>query len=141
MSELKVNYTYFILTGGVIPESSIWFRGFYGDLSRNNIQGRALKSLWKERSIPAVGEGTEFIIRLLKCSEYWPDYAKVYDPVNTYDTVLIKPIDVSYPDSLKYDELLTWSNDVNTTASERYRASSSNVEKIISSLYNVLTTK
>lgn len=141
MNELKVNYTYFILTGGIIPEDSIWYRGFFGNLSRNNIQGRTLKDLWKERSTAAIGEGTEFIIRLLQCSEYWPDYAKEYDPVNTYDTALVKPVTTNYTDSLKYDELIAWSSSVNVPSSERYRASSSKVEKITSALYNVLTVK
>ena len=139
---LTVNYTYGILTGGVVPVTSSWYRGVVGEVSRNKIQKELLNALWENRNPEAIGIGTDFLISLMRCSEYWPNYISKYDSVNTYDTKVGDYLEAANrTDLLTYDNLLGWIEKTSIPTSEEYRAGSSQVEFAISCLFSVLTAK
>ena len=141
MSDLQVNYTYGIITGGVVPSTSHWYRAFYNIPGRNKSQTEAFGGLWGTRSPDSIGAGSEFIINLMRCSEYWPDYIRQYDPVNTYDNKLTTPPTSVVQTPLTYAELLRWSKGSAVPYTEKYSAKSSSIEIIIAALYNALTVK
>ena len=140
MSDLKVNYTYFVLTNAAIPKDSPWYRGVYGDLKRTRLQANSFDNLWQGKSINCIGATTEALLRLLQCSEYWPSYINKYDPINTYDNKLTPSIEVM-GEGLSYNELQEWSRRIIVPSSPEYKANSSAVEKFISSIYSLLTMK
>ena len=137
---LKVNYTYSILTDNVVPAESVWFRGSSGCPPRNRIQEKALTLLFQGKTAEEVGCCADFLIRLLRCSEYWPNYAKTYDPLNTYDNDLYTGLD-KVPTGFTYEELRSWLENADIPLSSDYRASSSFIEKLISAIYSILTAK
>lgn len=138
----KVNYTYGILTGGVVPQSSPWYRKCIGVTYTCKKQQELLSSLFSDmRNVDAIGCSADMLIKLLECSEYYSDYLTKYDPVNTYTDDL--PIPAEIPDNtLDYESLLTWTDNV-TYRSDEYPVSSTQpgVVRIVNTLLSVLTLK
>lgn len=132
-----VNTTYGILTAGRVTQESPWYRGYVLNHQQNNIQSSLIKELWKNKDEDSIGCGTEAIIRLLRCSEYWPVYILNYDPINTYDTQLSKNLS-TVVSGISWSELVNWSNLSAIPANKNYSAKSSTVEKVVSSLFSVL---
>ena len=84
-----INYTYGVLKGNVaIPESAIGYR--YSNALADSGQLSALRELYKLDTLD-LPFALDFYIKLLRCSSYWPNYEKTYDPQNTYSIEVIKP--------------------------------------------------
>lgn len=140
MSINTVNYTYGILTNNIVPADSMWYRGSVLPVQRNKIQTTLLSELWGNSSTDVIGCTTEMLIRLLRCSEYWPTYAPEYDPVNTYDNPLpTSPLEANA--GLSWTSLMNWMNSADIPVNPLYNAKSTDVEKLISSVYSVLVAK
>lgn len=138
----KVNYTYGILTGGVVPPSSPWYRKCTGVTYTCKKQQDIFNDLLCNLdSADAIGCCADMLLKLLQCSEYYGDYLKQYDPINTYADDL--PLPDSIPDStLDYQHLLRWADSV-TYRSAEYPVSDSqpSVVRIVNALLSVLTLK
>lgn len=106
-----INYTYGILTGGVVPATSPWYRNCKNIQYTCQKQRELVNMLWGSgRSIEAIGCSTDAIIKLIQCDENFGRYIQEYDRLNTYDTSLIYTVGDIPGDTLSFRDLITWAD-------------------------------
>lgn len=108
-----VNYTYGILTGGVVPNTSVWYRHCPDVEYTCNKQATIINRLWgSKRSTEAIGCGADLLIHMLQCSPEFSDYLKKYDPLNTYNDDLVVTDANILSDVIGFTDILNWADNI-----------------------------
>jgi hypothetical protein len=122
----NINYTYGVLSGSVsgLREATV---------SANDRQRKYLSPLWALSG--NVQDLAEFLIRLLRCSEHWPEYCLKYDKSNTYSV----PVDISNID-ISFVDLVGWADNC-PNLSDKFTTSKlqTAVDRVCNKLFGVLT--
>jgi hypothetical protein len=137
-----VNYTYGVLTGGIVDASSPWYRNSINVSYTCDKQRDVIKSLWgSSRSPEAIACSTDMLLKLLQCSEHYPRYIQDYDKLNTYTTAVGRG-ELPPEGCLSFDELMRWTNNLDVR-SDRFVVNTSqiNIVNITNALYSVLTLR
>lgn len=125
---MSINYTY-----GIISDNDRSIR--FSDVGATNTQRALLSDLWAKADNKAAL--AEILIRILKCSEHWPEYCDKYDPMNTYH------IPISVPRcSITFSDLVEWADKCPVKSDKYlYEKEQIAVDRICNKLLGVLTVK
>lgn len=140
----KINYTYGILTGGAVPTSSMWYRNCKNIAYTCHAQKAAMAMLWgKDRSNDAIGCGADIMLRLIQCSDLYPEYVKEYDSVNTYSADIVSDSDIVVPeDCITMRDLTTWADSLLVNSSDYpVLPTMPPIERIINTIFCILTMR
>lgn len=139
----RINYTYGILTGGMVPDTSVWYRNCKNIKYTCDKQYQAIHTLWgTNRSAQAIGCSVDAIIKLLQCDEQFGRYLNEYDIFNTYDTPITYNITDIPEDALTFATLVNWADKLQyVSATYPVVPAQPQVVRVTNALLSVLTLK